>query len=58
MIMNNIDTKAGTAGGTFLIVLLHLSAHHVLETIVYATLGATVSFTVSHILKYIVKKLK
>ena len=43
-------TRAGTAGGTVL-VLLTLSGAAVLETVVLATLGAVVSYGVSLALK-------
>ena len=39
--------RAGTVGGTLLVVLLQLSAAQLLETVVLAAVGAVVSYGVS-----------
>jgi hypothetical protein len=41
------DTRAGTIGGTLLVILLHAAAGEVLRTAAFAALGATVSFFIS-----------
>jgi len=41
------NTKAGTIGGTLLVVLLNIFAGDFIRTIGFAALGATVSFFVS-----------
>jgi hypothetical protein len=52
------SVKAGSAGGTLLVVLLNLSGEKVLETVVLAGVGAIVSFGVSHGLQKLVKRQK
>lgn len=50
-------TSAGMAGGTAL-VLLNLTTLQLMETMLLAVLGATVSFTTSMALKWVVKQWK
>ena len=50
-------TGAGIAGGTAL-VLLNLTTLQLVETILLAVLGATVSFTTSVALKWVVRRLR
>jgi hypothetical protein len=52
------STKAGTIGGTFLILLLHITSEELLKTALLAAVGAVVSFSVSLLLNRIVKKRK
>jgi mannitol-specific phosphotransferase system IIBC component len=47
---------AGTAGGTLLVVLLQIGHHETAHTVLMATIGATVSFGVSLLLKWLTKK--
>lgn len=49
-------TKAGTLGGTLLVVLLHISGEEVVKTALLAAVGAVVSFSVSFLLNRMVKK--
>jgi hypothetical protein len=51
-----VHTRAGTAGGTLLVVALQISSQEMLKTVVLAALGAVVSFWVSHLLQRLVKK--
>jgi len=51
-------TKAGTFGGTLLILLLHITSEEVLKTMVLAAVGAVVSFFISYLLKRIIEKRK
>jgi hypothetical protein len=51
-------TKAGTVGGTFLVLLLHITSGELIKTAVLAAVGAAVSFGVSLLLKWIVKKVR
>ena len=53
----NGSMKAGTAGG-LLFVLLNVTSAELLKTAVLASIGATVSFTVSLVLKLIVRKIR
>ena len=50
------NTRAGTIGGTVLVVLLNLFANDIIRTIGFAALGATVSFFVSLGWKWLVGK--
>jgi len=52
---NTISLRTGTAAGTLLSILPNLFSEDILKTIVLAALGATVSFTVSLLLKWIIK---
>lgn len=49
-------TKAGTIGGTLLILLLHIKSEELLKTALLAAVGAAVSFGVSFLLNRLVKK--
>ncbi|MDB5203300.1 MAG: hypothetical protein JWQ27_2709 [Ferruginibacter sp.] len=50
------NMKAGTLGGTFLVLLLKINGQALLEAALIAATGAAVSFTVSWFLKYITRK--
>ena len=52
---NTISLRTGTAAGTLLSILPNLFSEDILKTIVLAAIGATVSFTVSLLLKWIMK---
>jgi hypothetical protein len=52
------STKAGTVGGTLLILFINLSNAEVLKTVVLAAIGALVSFSVSMLLKIVVKRIR
>lgn len=52
------STKAGTVGGTLLILIINLSNGEVLKTVALAAIGAVVSFNVSMLLKILVKKIR
>jgi hypothetical protein len=54
----NGDTKAGTVGGTLLVVILHADIHELANTALMAAVGATVSFMMSVLLKYITGKFR
>jgi hypothetical protein len=49
------STKAGTAGGTLLILILKINFSELLTTSLYAAVGAAVSFIVSIIMKHVIK---
>lgn len=53
----SMNEKAGTVGGTLLVLLLQLSATELLKTAILAGIGAAVSFLVSLSLKYIISRL-
>lgn len=55
---NNMSTKAGTAGGTLLVVLVQIAPEEIVKTIVLAGLGAVVSFAVSVGMKWLWRKLR
>lgn len=48
-------TKAGTASGTMLIILVNISSEDLIKTAVLAGVGAAVSFAVTLILKAVVR---
>ncbi|MEP0984406.1 hypothetical protein [Ekhidna sp.] len=48
-------TKAGTAGGTLLSVVMNIDAGDILRTVILATVGAIVSFSISVLLKWLVR---
>jgi urea transporter len=50
--------RAGTIGGTLIVLLLHISSEELLKTAVLAALGAAVSFGVSFLLGRITKRRK
>jgi len=52
---NTISLRTGTTAGTLLSILPNLFSEDILKTIVLAAIGATVSFTVSLLLKWIMK---
>ncbi len=54
----NQPTLIGTAGGTLLSVMANIGSSDVVKTIVLASIGATVSFIVSLLLKCLFKKHK
>ena len=51
-------TKAGTAGGLLLVLLMKLDAASLLETAVVAAVGAVISFGVSVLLKWALGKIR
>jgi mannitol-specific phosphotransferase system IIBC component len=51
----NISLKAGTTSGTVLSVLPNILSEDIAKTIILASLGATVSFAVSLLLKWFTK---
>jgi len=52
------STKAGTAGGTLLTILVNIKREDLLKTVVLAAVGAVVSFGVTLFLKFLIKRLK
>jgi mannitol-specific phosphotransferase system IIBC component len=50
-------TKAGTAAGTMLTILVNISSADLLKTAVLAAIGAAVSFVVTLLLKALVRYL-
>lgn len=52
----DFSTKSGTVAGTLLTVMLHISTAQLLETVIIASIGATVSFSVSYLLQYVTKR--
>lgn len=52
------DTKAGTLGGTIIMLLLRVSGNELLQTAVYSAVGAAVSFAVSVGIRWLLRKLK
>lgn len=45
------STRAGTTGGTLLVLLVQISGGELLKTAVLAAVGAAVSYLVSYLLK-------
>jgi hypothetical protein len=54
----NFFTKAGTAGGTLMVIFLNISSEDLIETVILAATAAAVSFLVSYGLKLLLKKRK
>ena len=52
------STKAGTAGGTLLTILVNIKSEDLLKTGILAAVGAVVSFSVTLLLKFLIKRLK
>jgi hypothetical protein len=52
----NANERAGTVGGTLLVVLLEIGSGELLKTVVLAAVGAVVSFGVSYALQRLVKR--
>jgi len=50
------NTRAGTIGGTLLIVILNAFTNDIIRTVLFAGLGASVSFFVSLFWKYITRR--
>ena len=52
------NTKAGVVGGTLLSSIINIGVEDIITTIVLATIGATVSFIISALLRWVVKQIK
>ena len=52
------STKAGTAGGTILTILVNINSTDLFKTGILAAVGAIVSFCVTLILKFLIKRFK
>lgn len=52
----DMATRAGTIGGTLLVLLLHITSEEVFKTALLAAVGASVSFFVSYALNRIIKR--
>ena len=50
------NERAGTLGGTLLVLLLQIRSEEILKTVVMAAVGAAVSFGVSNLLQRVVKR--
>ena len=58
---NNISwhsTRAGTFGGTLLVVVLQIQTAELLKTAILAGIGAAASFSVSLVLRWTIKKIR
>lgn len=53
-----VPAKAGTLGGTCLVLLVHISSGELIKTALLAAVGAAVSFGVSFLLNRLVKRRK
>ncbi len=51
----NADARAGTIGGTVLVLLLNIQVTDMLHTALLAGIGAVVSFSVSVLLKCLIR---
>lgn len=54
MVWNN-EIRAGTTGGTVLSTAIQLISHDLVQTIIFATIGAIVSYLVTLLLKRLLK---
>jgi mannitol-specific phosphotransferase system IIBC component len=51
-------TKAGTASGTLLTIFANIRSDDIFKTSVLAVIGAVVSFSVTHLLKFFIKRIR
>ena len=54
----NSFAKAGTAGGTIIVILMNITTGDIIKTAILAAVGAIVSFGVSYVLKWVIEKRK
>jgi mannitol-specific phosphotransferase system IIBC component len=52
------NTIAGTAGGTLLVVLLHIQADEILKTVLLAFVGAVVSYSTSVCIRWVIERFR
>lgn len=52
------STKAGTAGGTLLTIIVYINSADILKTGILAAVGAAVSFCMTLLLKLLIKWFK
>ncbi len=52
----NGNAKAGTLGGTLLVVILNITPAALFDTAILAAVGAVISFTISVLLKYLLRR--
>ncbi len=52
----NGNAKAGTLGGTLLVIILNITPAALFDTALLAAVGAVISFTISVLLKYLLKR--
>jgi mannitol-specific phosphotransferase system IIBC component len=50
--------KAGTVGGTLLVIIIQIQQGELIKTAILASIGAVVSFGVTAVLRWILKKVK
>ncbi|MBL7743144.1 MAG: hypothetical protein JNN00_06665 [Chitinophagaceae bacterium] len=53
-----VNTKTTTLGGTVTVFLANINSGDVVKTMVLAAIGATVSFGMSHVLKWVVRRVR
>ena len=56
--MNSLGVKAGTTGGTLLVVVLNITGEDLLRTAVLAAVGAAVSFATSWLFKWLISRFR
>jgi hypothetical protein len=50
--------KAGTVGGTLLVIIIQIQQGELIKTAILASIGAVVSFGVTAVLRWVMKKVK
>jgi len=50
--------KAGTLGGTLLVIVIQIQQGELIKTAILASVGAVVSFIVTAVLRWVLKKVK
>jgi hypothetical protein len=50
--------KAGTLGGTLLVIVIQIQQGELIKTAILASIGAVVSFGVTTVLRWVMKKVK
>lgn len=52
------STRAGTIGGTLLVIIIQINSEELLKTGILAAIGASVSFGVTLLLKMVVQRMR
>jgi hypothetical protein len=50
--------KAGTLGGTLLVIVIQIQQGELIKTAILASIGAVVSFGVTNLLRWVMKKVR
>ena len=54
--INISNTKAGTVGGTLLVIFMNIQIENIVNTVIQAAVAAAVSFTTSMLMRYLIER--